>query len=1025
MRPVKLTLQAFGPYADRQVVDFQDSVMSGLFGIYGPTGSGKSTIFSAMTFALFGEAAKPDQEITSFRSDHADRELPTEVEFIFDVGEKRYLIRRRPEQMRPKQRGDGETRDPHEAWFFDVTGIAIDELVEGKSGKIIAEKKIGIVKEAVIECLGYGPEQFTQVILLPQGKFETFLSAKTAQRLEILRELFDVSIYQQVSARLRDDAREAEMEVKQAREICSRRLFSDGFESPDALILGIDSAQAEADELKAAEQLAEENADQAQKELGATQELNQKFVDGEAAKANLSKLQSRSDEINTLKKQVSMTKRAQAMADIEKHLTDTSVEVTKTSEDLISFERQGEKAIAEALQATKMLEEEQARANEITELGRKNDELLRHQHSLEESQGFQDEAVGAAKSLSTAKSALEAADANHKRLDGKKLKIQAELSEARIAEAERSKLQLQITAAETSHKAVTEYEQALGSVAKAQTAAEESDTTHKTTQASLLEAEQGFSAAEDNLSEAQALHLSAKLTDGQPCPVCGSSDHPAAAIGSIENAGFDQAFRTAKAALSEARACSEGAAKQLSSTQATLKERTQVLSTMDKPAQSAAEQYSHLSELRNELQADLVGAAPDQLEAEIQGLDQNIHISSKEIEGFRTAREEATTAVAVTTQQLNQALEGIPETLRDAVAVQQAIAENKRQRTAGQNALMKAETSDRTLREAALSAQKDTQARRAARGEALNRQQAAQKVFNSRLQDNGLTQDAYIDAKARLGTVEIDENAIGEYTEELAIASSQVKVTKIAIADQQRPELQTFFDVLTEAKESLSNAKTVLADAHAKLKVFQKLRVEISDELERLGKVENGTAPLRELAAMFNADNPSRLDLETYAIGAMFDQVLTAANRRLEPMTSGRFTLEREIEEGKGRARRGLGIRVHDIHTGKARATATLSGGETFMAALSLALGLSDIVEASSGNIHLDTIFIDEGFGSLDTENDSGTLDQVLQTLTNLVSQNRAVGLISHVPLVQQTIPNGFYVRKTLTGSYIETRGVI
>ena len=176
---------------------------------------------------------------------------------------------------------------------------------------------------------------------------------------------------------------------------------------------------------------------------------------------------------------------------------------------------------------------------------------------------------------------------------------------------------------------------------------------------------------------------------------------------------------------------------------------------------------------------------------------------------------------------------------------------------------------------------------------------------------------------------------------------------------------------------------------------------------------------------MFNAENPSRLDLETYAIGAMFDQVLMAANRRLEPMTSGRFTLEREIEEGKGRARRGLGILVHDIHTGKARATATLSGGETFMAALSLALGLSDIVEASSGNIHLDTIFIDEGFGSLDTENDSGTLDQVLQTLTNLVSQNRAVGLISHVPLVQQTIPNGFYVRKTLTGSYIETRGVI
>ena len=261
--------------------------------------------------------------------------------------------------------------------------------------------------------------------------------------------------------------------------------------------------------------------------------------------------------------------------------------------------------------------------------------------------------------------------------------------------------------------------------------------------------------------------------------------------------------------------------------------------------------------------------------------------------------------------------------------------------------------------------------------------------------------------------------------EEFAIASNQVKVMKLATADQSRPELQIFIDATTVAKDALSSSKTVLADVKAKLKAYEKLRNEISDELARLDKVEHDTAPLRELAAMFNAENPSRLDLETYAIGAMFEQVLTAANRRLEPMTSGRFTLEREIEEGKGRARRGLGIRVHDVHTGKARATATLSGGETFMAALSLALGLSDIVEASAGNIRLDTIFIDEGFGSLDTENDSGTLDQVLQTLTNLVSQNRAVGLISHVPLVQQTIPNGFYVRKTLAGSHIETRGMI
>jgi exonuclease SbcC len=156
----------------------------------------------------------------------------------------------------------------------------------------------------------------------------------------------------------------------------------------------------------------------------------------------------------------------------------------------------------------------------------------------------------------------------------------------------------------------------------------------------------------------------------------------------------------------------------------------------------------------------------------------------------------------------------------------------------------------------------------------------------------------------------------------------------------------------------------------------------------------------------------------------MFDQVLEAANLRLAPMTSGRYRLERDLD-GAGRGSRGLGIQVFDVHTGKSRATSTLSGGETFIAALALALGLADVVESASGKVRLDTIFIDEGFGSLDTENGSGTLDQVLQVLNSIVRQNRAVGLISHVPLVQEAIPNGFYVRKGISGSSVEERGLV
>ncbi len=245
MRPVRLTIQAFGPFAGCEIVDFQEGVKAGLFGIYGQTGSGKSTVFSAMTFALFGEAAKPEQEAISLRSDHADPSLPTEVEFIFDIGERRFVVRRRPEQTRPKQRGTGETMDAHVAWLFDATGITVEEICAGKTGKIVAEKKVGAVREAVTDVLGYGAEQFRQIVLLPQGKFETFLTAKTDARLTILRELFDVSVYRRLAEKFKDEASAFERDVRQKREVCIGRVKTEGFESTDALSQGIVEVQSE------------------------------------------------------------------------------------------------------------------------------------------------------------------------------------------------------------------------------------------------------------------------------------------------------------------------------------------------------------------------------------------------------------------------------------------------------------------------------------------------------------------------------------------------------------------------------------------------------------------------------------------------------------------------------------------------------------------------------------------------------------------------------------------------------------
>lgn len=218
--------------------------------------------------------------------------------------------------------------------------------------------------------------------------------------------------------------------------------------------------------------------------------------------------------------------------------------------------------------------------------------------------------------------------------------------------------------------------------------------------------------------------------------------------------------------------------------------------------------------------------------------------------------------------------------------------------------------------------------------------------------------------------------------------------------------------MITSASSVLSAAFSSESDSPSLLDALEVyLLTERSQALEAAG-------PLRGLAEMANGKNDVKMTLETFAIGAMFDHVLEAANMWLKPMTRGRYRLTHGDEVSGGRGKRGL----DDINTGKARPTATLSGGETFISALALALGLADVVESLSGKIRIDTIFIDEGFGSLDTRNGAGTLEQVLGVLSALTEGRRAVGLISHVALVQEAIPQGFYVRSTPSGSKVEER---
>ena len=977
-----------------------------------------------MTFALFGQPAKTDQDAPSLRSDHADSAVQTEVELVFDLGERRFVVLRRPDQMRPKQRGDGETRSAHEAFLFDATGMAPDDIKEDQRGKIIAEKKVRDVDAAISEMLGYGPEQFRQIILLPQGRFEMFLSAKTKERLDILRDLFDVSIYRSLAVKLKADAEATERNVRQEREVCARELARSGFESTDALTTGIADAEARHAETLEREKSARTAFEAAQGELREAENTETRFKAAEDAKAAFAELLTGKADIDALADRAARAERARSLLDPEANLNETAKDTREAEEALKEARAVAETAGKKTDAAAEALQEENDRAGEIEALRRQVDELDRHKQTLKKSAGIT-EVVGEAKAAER-ESARKNEDAQERfiALQGKWREKAEALKAARQTEARRQDISARLAALKLSLAAAEAFEKAEKNVLTARVEVGKLTSENETATRRAEEALSRFEKAERSLSAAQALHLASKLEAGEPCPVCGATEHPAPATRASEHVESDKAFREAKAAWPQADAAAQAAKNELSKAESRLEERLDRLSSLDRPKEGATATRESAHAEQEAL--DKLGPETDigEAEAEIERLSDEIDTLEKERSSLRDDLVELQKQTAAKKAQLDEMLSTVPEPLRDRDALAASTTSASQALTERQAAKAAAEKAATEMREAALEAIKDLQAAETALATCRERHRKAAETFRSRLEEARFTEESYQALKPAIATIEEDRNRIDDYRRKLGTAEDAAKKAVEAIGEQVRPDLQGIGAKRREAEQVLAEATDQRSGAGHRLDHLKKLRNELSATLRKLDEAEAASGPLRNLAALVNGDNPQKLDLETFAIGAMFDQVLEAANLRLGPMTSNRYRLERDLEAA-GRGRRGLGIQVFDIHTGKARPTTTLSGGETFIAALSLALGLADVVESASGKVRLDTIFIDEGFGSLDTENGAGTLDQVLQVLNSLVSQNRAVGLISHVPLVQEAIPNGFYVRKHLAGSSVEARGLV
>ncbi len=912
MRPLKLTMAGFGPYAAVQELDFEALGSRGLYLITGDTGAGKTTIFDAITFALFGEASGGSREANMLRSKYARAQDPTYVELSFAYDGKTYTLRRNPEYERAKARGTGTTKQAAEAQFTYP------------DGRIVTKTKD--VDKAVRDIIGLTREQFSQVAMISQGEFRRLLQADTRERQKIFRDIFGTGLYVQLQNQLKEKTSEIGNQRDQAGR--SIRQYVDGMVSDPDSLLALDVKKAKAGE----------------KSMGEIMDLFARLLaeDREAQAALDNQLAALEQETEQLSARLTQ---AQAYENTKKALISQEAAEKKQLADLESA-----RFALDAAQAT--LPEQEALHREITEIGL----LLPSYDELDAKQTAQKAAAAA---LTNAQAAAQTAQKTKSALEEEISRLKAEQTSLADAGAEKEKL------AARHQQLAARKSQLTGLIA----GLDGLDTQRQTLaqkQAAYLSADsestrllQDYEAKNKAFLNEQAGIIASTLAEGVPCPVCGATEHPHLAPLSV-NAPTEADVKKAKTAYEKAQKRTEAASLEAS--------RQKGIVTTTESALS--------SQIADLLPGTALTSARNLAQEQEAALSQEI----RELDMKITKAE----AAIARKQALDSLIPGKEAALTKADSTLTAAREQIAAQTAAVEALEQQTTQLRAkLPFAGKAAAKAEQKSREVR---LNRLKAALSQ----------AEDAWNRGKEDLSGI---RSAMEQLQSQLAQGTGE-DITQL---EGQKADL-------TARKNAVTAKQKVL---YTRITTNETARNHISKKSEELAKLEETYVWMKALSETANGtlSGKEKIMLETYIQTTYFDRILDRANIRLQKMSGGQYDLKRRRTAGNRQSQSGLELDIIDHINTTERSVNTLSGGEAFLASLALALGLSDEVQMSTG-IRLDTLFVDEGFGSLDSE----ALAKAYHALTGLTEGNRLVGIISHVAELKERIDKQIVVTKEKSG---------
>ncbi|MEW1831078.1 SMC family ATPase [Streptomyces sp. NPDC088196] len=995
MRLHRLDITAFGPFGGSQTVDFDELSSAGLFLLHGPTGAGKTSVLDAVCYALYGSVpgVRQSGQGLTLRSDHAAAGTRTEVRLELSIAGRRLELTRQPPMERPKKRGTGSTLDKAQSWLreYDASAGAWKDLSR-------SHQEIG---EEITQLLGMSREQFCQVVLLPQGEFARFLRSDAEARGKLLGRLFDTHRFAEVEKRLADRRRATEAQVREgdaqllADAHRMQQAAGDAMELPDlapgepGLTDAVLGAAAVA-RSTAREQLAvarsglaaaesgQAAADRTLADVRELARLQQRFTQ---ARERATLMEERVDGYRQAQARMERARKAEAVAPALELREAADAEhrdaarAEARARDLLPDTFAGAGAAGLAAAARRAAEElgglESARRAEqrLAELGSERAELDRRERDDED--------------------VRQEAEAWLAEWDSSRAGLQTRIESAQEAATRAEQLAERREPAERRLKAARQRDQFAGD-------------TEDTQRQVLAFAERAVEARAHwlDLKEQRlngiAAELAAHLTDGAPCAVCGATEHPAPArksAGHVDRAAEEQAL-TAHQHAEEQRT---GAERRLGVVREALAAAT--AEAGDTPTDQLADEVAELERLYEQARRDASWLHP--ATEELRRAEQE-HERRTDIQQQAALRAASRATLRDTLDRERASLEGeLAQSRGAADSVAARAVQLERQAVLLTDAADAVRTAEDTAQRL-----KDADAR------------LADAAFRAGFETPQAAGDALLDDTAHR---ELQRRLDAWQSEEAAVRAVLAEAETAAAAQQAPADLDAAERAATAAVQrtrQAASARDAAARRCAELDRLSARSAAGARQLAPLREEYDRVARLAALTAGTSADNERRMRLEAYVLAARLEQVAAAATVRLQRMSSGRYTLVHS-DDRAGRGRSGLGLHVVDAWTGRERDTATLSGGETFFASLALALGLADVVTDEAGGVRLDTLFIDEGFGSLDEE----TLDEVLDVLDSLRERDRSVGIVSHVADLRRRIHAQLEVVKGRAGSAVRQRG--